>query len=518
MAKVIRSETQKLITEIAIRSLVRDDVDRTIKAYRSCVRYLATIIMTHYPEISAAESKCFAVESYFHVTSDRPSVKYPKVDQKIGKMPSYLRRAAIEAAYGAVSSFMSNYSNWLDAKPLFDEKLADNVDKNDPVAVKIVLKEIDDRLKNSIKERRRPPRLGIANVNPPLYGGNMILIEPGYRSVKVKLLGEDGQWSFSPSLKLQGRLKRSSLKKLLCPSLMLKGESILLSCPTQLKRKPWAKIRLNQSNKDKGSKDLDRVCSVDVGINTAATVAVVDLSGTVIARTFVTCGRHNDQRDALGSQITEKQSKTQGAGKGKVGKGFCAELYRRISGLSSDAARQMAKQIMDFALLHGASVMVVENLKGWKPKGKQKAQKKRFHRFQHRMLVKYLSFKCEEFGLRVLEIYARGTSRYAYDGSGVVKRNQKNMALGTFQNGRQYNADLNAAYNIAARGLEILLGMTKPKDEKKDQAAPGADGNSSSATTGQSSGVASRIPTVLADIWKFYAQTCVQTKPNGAVA
>ena len=50
-----------------------------------------------------------------------------------------------------------------------------------------------------------------------------------------------------------------------------------------------------------------RVCAVDVGINTAATAAIVDLTGTVIARTFLTCGRHNHQRDGLQAQIAHKQ-------------------------------------------------------------------------------------------------------------------------------------------------------------------------------------------------------------------
>lgn len=35
-----------------------------------------------------------------------------------------------------------------------------------------------------------------------------------------------------------------------------------------------------------------RVCSLDVGINTAATVVIVDSTGTVIASRFFTCGRH----------------------------------------------------------------------------------------------------------------------------------------------------------------------------------------------------------------------------------
>ena len=43
------------------------------------------------------------------------------------------------------------------------------------------------------------------------------------------------------------------------------------------------------------------------------------------------------------------------------------------------------------------------------------------------------------------------TSKYAYDGSGLVKRDSKNYALAKFSNGRRYNADLNGCQNVGAR-------------------------------------------------------------------
>jgi hypothetical protein len=40
---------------------------------------------------------------------------------------------------------------------------------------------------------------------------------------------------------------------------------------------------------------------------------------------------------------------------------------------------------------------------------------------------------------------------YAFDGSGRVRRSKHNYSLARFSTGKQYNADLNAAYNIGAR-------------------------------------------------------------------
>ena len=149
---------------------------------------------------------------------------------------------------------------------------------------------------------------------------------------------------------------------------MLKGAKAALVCPVTV---AWRKL----SQK----KYVGRVCAVDVGINTAVTAVVVDSAGTVIARTFLTCGRPDGQRDALRNRIAQKQSQS-----GTASRGFCRALNRRITGLSLDAARSLSGELVAFACAHGAQAFVFEALKGWKPKGNGRRQRQRFHRFQHR--------------------------------------------------------------------------------------------------------------------------------------
>jgi IS605 OrfB family transposase len=175
------------------------------------------------------------------------------------------------------------------------------------------------------------------------------------------------------------------------------------------------------------------------------------------------------------------------------------ELHRRIAGLSLDAARAIASELAAFAAQHGAKAFVVEDLKGWRPKGPSKAMRQRFHRFQHRALISALGHKAQELGVRVLEVFARGTSRWAYDGSGKVSRSKDNAQLATFASGKRYNADLNGALNIAARGLAMLLGIKPGQDSK--------------AATGKSSGAVARMPLVLADVWE-HAKQLAQTSPG----
>lgn len=454
MSSIVRTESHALATSPEVRA----DIERTIGAYRRAVRALSTVLMTHWGELGSLRNKCLALEALVHPTAKRPAVKYPVLGRMLGKMPSYLRRAAIEHAVGAVSSFQSNWSNFLDGH-------------------------IGGRPR---EVGARGPRLGISNVFPSLYGGNMVLYGTELRSVRIKLLGADGQWRFSEPLALKGRFKRVDPRAAslpLSPSLVLRGAKATLSCPVKFTPTRYL------ANKSFAA-DGHRVCSVDVGINTAATAAIVDTSGTVIARKFLTCGRHNDRRDALAQEVAMKQTLSGGL---KRGERHCVALHRRIEGYNKDAARRLASEIAAFAAEHGVRAFVIEDLKGWRPKGPSRAQRKRFHRFQHRALVTALAHKAEEMGARVLEVYARGTSRWAYDGSGKVARSKSNAQLATFSTGKQYNADLNGALNIAARGLALLLGLKAPERDK-------------SAATGKRSGAVAGMPLVLADVWA-HAQT-----------
>ena len=54
-------------------------------------------------------------------------------------------------------------------------------------------------------------------------------------------------------------------------------------------------------------------------------------------------------------------------------------------------------------------------------------------------------------GMRISRVCAWGTSKLAFDGSGKVTRDKHNHSICTFANGKQYNCDLSASYNIGAR-------------------------------------------------------------------
>lgn len=86
----------------------------TVAVYRNAVDYLINICYENWDELSQINgslNKQRYMETLVHQTKDNPNPMY-NFDAKFYKMPSYLRRGAINEAIGKVSSYRSNLSNW----------------------------------------------------------------------------------------------------------------------------------------------------------------------------------------------------------------------------------------------------------------------------------------------------------------------------------------------------------------------------------------------------------------------
>ncbi|MGK7925033.1 MAG: IS200/IS605 family accessory protein TnpB-related protein [Spirulina sp.] len=179
---------------------------------------------------------------------------------------------------------------------------------------------------------------------------------------------------------------------------------------------------------------------------------VVKSDGTVTAREFFHPAADIDRRDKRLQSIRHKAKLTVGSG-GKLPSRFCQKTYSKCHRINKEIAQQISRQIVNLALIHGATVIVFENLKDWRPKGGRKRSnlKQKFHGWLHRLLVQLTTEKFEELGGKIELVYPRGTSSWAYDGSGRVKRSKTNYANAQFASGKQYNADLNGSQNIGAR-------------------------------------------------------------------
>lgn len=417
------------------------------------------VVMTHWPDIAHAKSQASAVEALTHRTKRNPDPKYVYFSRRFPKFPSYLRRAAIRFVIGQVSSYLSRYDAWRTGSRKFPGE--------------------------------RPPRLEVAGTaNPCLYRGQLMKWGNGYESVELKLFdGREWLWHAAP-IRKRGR-RDPKLSKLLNPTLLAMGRKVWLSVPHQLESPASPRWE---------DRTADKALGVDLGLNKSASMAVVDRVGTVTYRGFIHPGADMDQRDKLLDAIRKRASLS-----GRPSEGFCKNLYRKAAAVNTEVARKTARGILGVAVHHGVRVIVFEDLKGFRPRGGRyrSSLRKRFHTWLHRLVYSIVVEQAEELGIRVVSVSPRGTSRYAFDGSGLVRRDPKNAALARFSTGKRYDADLNAAYNIAAKHHYYRYWRNVLQLEKSPNS--GGQGNRDEARTGRSSGRAPRTPVTLSTLWRLAA-------------
>ena len=320
-----------------------------------------------------------------------------------------MRRAAINDAIGHVSSFHTRYHDWQGGR----------------------------------RKRRAalPPRLNAScGVYPDLYKNQCIKVAVDYQSVEIKVYkNNDWVWETIKISRLARRHLIAGVKQL-SPTLVVRNGQASLSVPYWIPRVK--------------TKETDKYCGVDLGINTTAVCSIVDEFGLVHARKFIHDGKSLDKRDKHLACIRRKARLTK-----KLHKGFAKVHYRKAANISKNIANQTAKQIINFALSNYATTVVIENLRNWKPKGgkRKSSLKQRFHGWVKSAIADRLEQLGQEHGIKIVSVYARGTSSTAYDGTGKVKRDKGNYALGTFSTGKRYAIDLSASYNISARHIANKL-------------------------------------------------------------
>lgn len=413
--EIIRSDRLVLKTDSVVQ---REALSNTLFVYRCLVRDLMGLAFVKWPTLGLLNGNevVQVLEGLIHPTSNRPDVRYRYFSRRYYKFPSYLRRVAIMDAVGQVRSFQTRYSAWQDNP-----------------------------------KGGQPPKLTCAtNTFPSLYKGQCVKFSDDMKSCFIKVFYQN-DWLWM-NYKLSGGTRYRGLGKSLSPLLVQKGKRWSLSLPEK-----FAPAN-TPSKKAPSKKAPTRVLSVDVGINTAATWAVVDADGTVHERGFLRRS-DKDREHHLMQRIRTKACEHTRHGS-LLPPGFCSQDHRRLKQLSDNEAHQISRTLVDLAVQYDCQAIVVEQLKGWRPKAgrKRSPMKAKFHRWFHRLLINRVEEKSKERGLRFVAVYPRGTSSQAFDGSGPVRRDSRNYSLCTFASGKRYHADLNAAYNIAARGLVYFQG------------------------------------------------------------
>ena len=201
-----------------------------------------------------------------------------------------------------------------------------------------------------------------------------------------------------------------------------------------------------------------KICAVDLGINTDAVCSIMTADGTVVARKFINFPTEKDHLWHVLGRVKRKQREN--------GPADVRGLWAYAGRLNEELARKTAGAITAFACTHGADVIVFEHLE-MQSAGRGKNRQK-LHMWKKQEVQKLVEHQAHRAGMRVSRVNAWKTSALAYDGSGRVKRDPGNHALATFGNGKQYNCDLSASYNIGAR--YYIRELLKPASETERSA------------------------------------------------
>lgn len=384
---------------------------QTVSIYREALAFLIGVFESEYEllsGISDAKERFNTAEHLVHNTKHN-TAKY-EFDKKFYKMPSYMRRAVIQEALGVISSYKTNYSNWV-----------------------------------SSGSKGKPPVLQLDRfAMPTFYRSNMYKEGTGNTCWLNLFINNDWNWVEVKlsSIDLKYIEKYWSHCKASAPTLEKKHKKYFL-------RFTFTEAVVLSKVPVKGQK----ICTVDLGVNTDATCSILDSSGTVLGREFINFPSEKDLIYRILNRIKKLQRK----------KLPVTGLWNYVKRLNTEFSRHVANAILYFAVKHNVDVIVFEHLD---MKGKKSGSKKqKLHIWKKDTIQSLVEHKAHRCGIRISRVCARNTSRLAYDGSGEVVRNKTNHSLCTFPTGKQYNCDLSAAYNIGAR--YFIRELLKPVSERK---------------------------------------------------
>ena len=376
-------------------------IRQTLEIYRQAVSYLTEIYEQVWAElkmIPEAKKRFNAAEHLIHTTKKNHA--HFDFDIRFPKMPSYLRRAAIQHALGSVSSYESRMEQWEAAGELSGKPNFTCENHAMPVFYRDVM--------------YREGTEGKDEAYLKLYDGH------DWRWFRVCLSHTDMEY-----------LRRNWYgKKASAPTLEKRHHKYFLRFSY------IEEVTLTQTPVKE-----QIICSVDLGINTDAVCTIMRADGTVLGRKFINFPSEKDRMYRVLGRIRRFQREH---GSRQV-QGRWAYAKR----LNTELGKKIAREIVFYASENRADVIVFEYLE---MKGKLSGKKKqKLQMWRKRDIQKRCGQQAHRKEIRISRICAWNTSRLAFDGSGKIDRDIQDHRLCTFQNGKRYNCDLSASYNIGAR-------------------------------------------------------------------
>ena len=417
----------KIISSYRAKILNENIFNDTVKKFREALSCLMEIFNKEWPGICAinnAEERQNYAMSLIHSTKTNKA-KYEEFDKLFPTFPTYLRRAAVAQAIGKVSSYRSNYRNWEDGG----------------------------------KKGKAPTFQVDHNCMPVFYRDNMYNETDNPDVVELKLFIKN-DWRF-----VKVRLRHTDVRYL-----QKYWTGIKSSAPVLEKRygEYYLRFAFEENVKLKNT-DIQnqKICSVDLGINTDAVCSIMNSTGTILDRKFIDFPGDKDHIIHVVNRIKKYQR--------EHGSHSVAGFWSYAQRINAEHGNKVAAAIVEYAILRNVDCIVFEHLD---MKGKKRGKnKQRLALWRKNTIQSVTTHAAHRHGIHISRVCAWGTSALAYDGSGKVVRDDDNHALCTFKTGKRYNCDLSASYNIGARYFirELLQTLSARKRSLIGAKVPGVE-------------------------------------------
>ena len=387
-------------------SLMKESADTCLAALRVCTAAYLAFWAEELEPLSGVRMRKRG-EELIHTTKSAPAV-CPGFDRQFPYMPSGMRRAIVADALGMVKSYKSNLKNWEETDP---------------------------------KDRGRKPDIGFPKrYELTFYFQERDVSRISEGLVRLKLFnGKTWDWYTFRIAPAEARYISTvaETRKMLSPVVEKKRGRYFIRFCFEEQRKLIDTEPITY-----------RILAVDLGINHAASWCVMEADGTVHARGVISLPAEEDRLRHLANRIRQYQH----AGK----KSRC--VYRWCNSANKALAIETARAIIKTAELYDVDCIVFEHLDTHgKKRGRRLAQ--RLHLWRANDVQNRVTVMAHRDGMRIRRVCAWNTSRLAFDGSGKVRRGEYfqngkrryNYSVAVFPNGKQYNCDVSASYNIGAR-------------------------------------------------------------------
>jgi len=391
--------TKTLRYNLLMPTDVEEQALRTTLLYRRVVSYYLQVFQEHQEIIDHGKWLKMA-EKLTHRTKDNPDPEYP-FDREFPNLPSGFRRSAIAEAHGKAQAWKTSYEKWEERKRKHEERNRRRIIAG----------------KKPIEFAERPSQY------------------PKDNNCWLSYYGTEYKWLDSHHIMLKmftGKSyvyrKVTLLQPFAVPPGYVAGSPVLVKKPTGWELHiPIVRVtKLNLKKIEELVKDTSlKICLVDLGMNRHAAMTIQDTEGRVYAAKLISAAKDNHLRKRYLEKIVNLQMQT---GVIPEGERFAKHLWDKVSNLNDDIAHRVSREIVDFAKIHGAEIIVFEHLNSLRPSKGTKSHRlnQKFILWVKGRIFRYTRYKALHEGIVTCRVSPKETSsRCPYCGFPTIVRYNK---------------------------------------------------------------------------------------------